>query len=75
MSSTFYHRESAHMRSGEMDEEGRRADEVGASPDGDIPISRRRNAAAPPAVADQIASAAVKFMSRTAIAIQNDMLV
>ena len=39
------------------------------------PTSSRRSAAAPPAVAAHNASAGVKFMSRTATAMQNGMLV
>ena len=38
-------------------------------------MSERRSAAAPPAVTDHNAWAGVKFMSRTATAMQNDMLV
>ncbi len=36
-----------------------------------LPMSTRRSAAAPPAVAAQIASSMVMFMSRTARAMQN----
>src|ERR1700694_1292968 len=38
------------------------------------PMSSRRSAAAPPAVADHSACAGVKFISRTATAIQKDIL-
>ena len=47
-------------------------DEIGTRlPVATMPMSTRRSAVAPPAVAAQIASSMVMFMSRTARAMQN----